>query len=131
MEPSLVVPQALTPVLAELMRLEPLFHSAHFDSSTENFQRLVAPEFWEVGASGKRYGRDFVLSVLADRSNGPEVTSWKTADFHVAEVGQDNYLLTYTLTQPDRVTRRASIWRRTSQGWQVIYHQGTVVQSHV
>ena len=36
--------------------------------------------------------------------------------------------LTYTLYQPGRVTRRSSIWHRSPSGWQVIYHQGTVVQ---
>jgi hypothetical protein len=44
------------------------------------------------------------------------------------EVAPGNYLLTYTLRQPGRVTRRATLWRRTGGGWQAIYHQGTVVQ---
>jgi hypothetical protein len=25
------------------------------------------------------------------------------------------------------VTRRATLWRRTTTGWKVLYHQGTVV----
>ena len=26
-----------------------------------------------------------------------------------------------------RVTRRATLWRRSKSGWKVLYHQGTVV----
>jgi hypothetical protein len=129
MEPDLTVPQALAPVLDELKKLEPLFHAAHAQASTQQFEQLVAPEFWEVGASGKRYSRAFVLKVLAERIESPDVALWHTDDFCVAELGAGNYLLTYTLHQPDRVTRRASIWRRTASGWQVVYHQGTVVQA--
>jgi len=39
------------------------------------------------------------------------------------------YLLTYTLLQGgSRLTRRATIWQRTKNGWQIVYHQGTIVQ---
>jgi hypothetical protein len=32
------------------------------------------------------------------------------------------------LIQGERITRRATIWRRTAEEWQAIYHQGTVVK---
>jgi hypothetical protein len=128
MEPTLVVPENLRPILKELTLLEPLFHSAGFDARPEKFEQLVAPDFWEVGASGNRYSREFVLKVLSERQASPDVADWRTEDFFVTEAGQDNYLLTYTLFQPGRVTRRLSVWRRTQGGWQVAYHQGTVVQ---
>jgi hypothetical protein len=38
-------------------------------------------------------------------------------------------LLTYTLLQnKQRLTRRATIWQRTAEGWKIVYHQGTIVQ---
>jgi len=41
-----------------------------------------------------------------------------------------NYLLTYTLVQDaTRVTRRATIWRRSANTWKIVYHQGTVVEN--
>jgi hypothetical protein len=127
MEPELVVPERLQPVLEELRRLEPLFHAANHDASAERFEDLVAPQFWEIGASGRRYSRDFALSVLKERQRKPAEEEWETKDFHVLEIAQGNYLLTYTLVQPVRVTRRATIWRRYADGWKAIYHQGTVV----
>jgi len=27
-----------------------------------------------------------------------------------------------------RITRRATLWRRTAGGWKVLYHQGTLVE---
>ena len=40
------------------------------------------------------------------------------------------FSLTYTLIQGARVTRRATIWRRTAEGWKIVYHQGTVVEEN-
>ncbi len=131
MEPELSTPEALQPILRELKALEPVFHAACADATPARFQQLVAPEFWEVGASGNRYSRDFALKVLAERQAAPEATDWRTADWHLAEAGADHYLLTYTLFQPGRMTRRLSVWRRQGHGWQVTYHQGTVIQGFV
>jgi len=38
--------------------------------------------------------------------------------------------LTYTLDQAGRLTRRATIWLRTNEGWQILYHQGTIVSAN-
>lgn len=125
-EPDPVTDAALAPVLAELRRLEPLFALAEAGATREDIDRLLVADFWEVGASGGRYGRDFVLEVLAGRQREPRGEAWETKDFHCREVAPGNYLLTYTLVQPARLTRRASLWRRTSGGWTLLYHQGTV-----
>lgn len=127
MEPHLVVHENLQPILEELQRLEPQFHAAYPGATPEKFEELVAPEFWEIGASGRRYSREFALSVLTERQKGPAEEAWKTKDFHVFEVGEGSYLLSYTLLQPDRVTLRATLWRRDAGCWKAIFHQGTVV----
>ncbi len=84
--------------------------------------------FWEVGASGRRYSREYALDVLEKREAQQAEDTWQTHDFHLLEIAVDNYLLTYTLIQDARVTRRSTIWRRTAQGWRAVYHQGTVVE---
>ncbi|MDM0038967.1 hypothetical protein QTH89_21215 [Variovorax sp. J22G21] len=53
--------------------------------------------------------------------------SWEAREFFCQELAPANYLLTYTLHQGHRVTRRATLWRRVSERWQVVYHQGTPV----
>jgi len=37
-------------------------------------------------------------------------------------------LITYALEQGPRITRRATLWRRTAAGWKILYHQGTIVE---
>ncbi|HEY5041690.1 MAG TPA: DUF4440 domain-containing protein [Verrucomicrobiae bacterium] len=111
----------------ELMQREPLFHRAAFGTSRRDFEKLTAPEFWEVGASGRRFSREFVLNTLEERYANQKEDVWEVGDFLCQEIATDNYLVTYTLIQGERVTRRATIWRRTSSGWQIVYHQGTVV----
>jgi hypothetical protein len=128
MEPHLVVTADLVPILEELKRLEPLFHGAAVGATPRWFEELVADEFWEVGASGRRYSREFALGVLKTRGRDPTEDEWVTSGFHVSEVAPDNYLLTYTLQQPGRLTRRMTLWRRAGQRWKAVYHQGTVVQ---
>lgn len=111
----------------ELMRREPLFHRAEFGTTRAHLEKMTAPEFWEVGASGRRFSREFVLDTLEERYRNHSEDVWELGDFHCVEIATDNYLATYTLIQGERVTRRATLWRRTPQGWQIVYHQGTVV----
>lgn len=127
MEPTLTTPEHLLSILDDLQRLEPLYHSACPAADVAHFDALVAPEFWEIGASGRRYSRAFALGVLRDRVRMPAADEWRTDDFHVAEIAPAHYLLTYRLLQPGRITRRATLWRRDDAGWKAVFHQGTVV----
>lgn len=127
MEPTLTLPPHLADVLNELQALEPVFHAAHPNATPADFERLVSPDFWEVGATGRRYSRAFALQVLRDRHGHPDPATWITDEFHVQQAGDAVYLLTYRLKQPGRVTRRLTVWRRELDHWLAIYHQGTVV----
>lgn len=125
MEPALKTPPHLHAVLEELRRREPIFHKPEFGSTRADFEAMVDDEFWEVGASGKRYSREFILEVLGTRPRDPDEDKWLCSDFQCREIAADNYLLTYTLLQGARLTRRATLWRRTPAGWKILYHQGT------
>lgn len=126
-EPRFESTPELEAVREELMRREPLFHRAEFGTTRAHFEKMTAPEFWEVGASGRRYSREFVLDTLEDKYRNYREDVWEVGDFHCIEIAADNYLATYTLVQGERVTRRATLWRRTPQGWLIVYHQGTLV----
>ncbi|MGO9339763.1 MAG: DUF4440 domain-containing protein [Terracidiphilus sp.] len=116
-------------VLAELVRREPIFHRSELGTTRADFERMTAEDFWETGASGRRYSRQFVLDELEKRFAAPHEDVWETSEFQCRRLGEDTYLLTYTLLQDHvRLTRRATIWRRTADGWRIVYHQGTVVQ---
>jgi len=127
MEPTLSTAPRLLAVLEELKRREPIFHRPELGTTRADFENMTEPSFWEVGASGRRYSRAFILDTLEDRVLKGYEDIWETLDFHCLEVASENYLVTYTLLQGARVTRRATLWRRTSSGWKILYHQGTVV----
>jgi hypothetical protein len=126
MNPALSLPDGLRPILQALSALEPLIYAANDGAPRAHFEALLALEFWEVGASGQRYSREHVLDVLEARQRQPLQQAWQTTDGHVQALAPDLYLHTYTLIQPTRVSRRATVWRQTPQGWQMVYHQGTV-----
>jgi hypothetical protein len=127
-EPELVTPVRLHHVLQELIAREPIFHRPELGTSRRELEDMTELEFWEVGASGRRYSRAYVFEILEERHRNPGPDPWQTRDFHCLELAPDNYLLTYTLVQGERVTRRATIWRRRADAWRIVYHQGTVVE---
>ena len=120
----------LLPVLEELKRREPIFHTPEFGTSRADFEKATAPEYWETGASGRRYSREFILN---DLEKNPPVDAasagWRSHDHAVRQLGSDTYLMTYTLRQLERITRRATIWQKTNEGWRILYHQGTIVSA--
>ncbi len=128
-EPDLTTDPALTGILEELAALEPIFHRPERGTTCADFERMTCDNFWEVGASGRRYSRAFVLDELEKRFAAPREDVWETSGLNCRELAPDVYLLTYTLLQNGaRKTRRATIWRRTAEGWKIVFHQGTVVE---
>jgi hypothetical protein len=119
----------LLDVLAELRRREPIFHRPEFGTTRAELETMVDGDFWEVGASGRRYTRKYALEVLEKRTGTPDEELWETTDFRCQELAVDLYLLTYTLRQGERITRRSTIWRRSTEGWKVVFHQGTIVEA--
>jgi len=111
----------LLSILDDLRRREPIFHRPAFPT-------IMSPDYWEVGASGRRYSRAFILETLTQHPPvDAEVVNWQTTDFALQELSPNTYLLTYTLDQTGRLTRRSTLWKHTPDGWQILYHQGTVV----
>jgi hypothetical protein len=131
MEPTFVTPPALRAVLAELKRREPLFHTPEFGSTRAAYAELLDADFWEVGASGRRYSREYVLDILGTRAPDVNEDAWETHDFHVREIAAEHFLITYTLLQGSRITRRTTLWRRTGNRFVALYHQGTLVDSAI
>lgn len=117
----------LLAVLQDLLRLEPVFHHPELGATRADFDRTTDANFWETGASGRRYGREEVWAVLERRYADSIEDEWQVTDPRVQIVGSDTYLMTYTLIQIRRVTRRATLWQRRGNDWVVLYHQGTVV----
>ena len=131
MEPVLVTKPELADVLEALRSRERIFHRPGHGTTRRDLEEMIAPEFFEVGASGRRYGRRHSIeTVLARRfDSAPAEDAWEASGFHVREIAPDLFLLTYDLVQDlARHTRRATIWRRVGPSYQIVYHQGTIIE---
>lgn len=127
MEPILKTEERLLSVLEELIKLEIFIHWPTLGPTKQELENILDENFWEVGASGKRYNRDIVLRVLEERTGKANPEVWINKDFHCAEISAGHYLLTYTLCQGERLTQRSSIWRKKGERFKLVYHQGTIV----
>jgi hypothetical protein len=114
--------------LEELCRLEPIFHTEAFGRTAAEFECRMSTDYWEVGASGRRYSRGFILEQVGQiaRVNAGSA-GWRSSEFGLKRLGPETFLFTYTLDQNGRLTRRSTIWQKSVEGWRVLYHQGTVV----
>jgi hypothetical protein len=114
-------------VFEELRNLEPIFHYPELGTSEADYQRMTDSDFWEVGASGRIYDRRDVIEILLKRYSEPFEDVFRLDGCKCRQLSQDIWLFTYTLHQGDRVSRRATIWRRSEDDWKIVYHQGTLV----
>ncbi len=126
MTPTLITSDEHLAILEALKPLEPLIYVANAGASREHFEALLAPEFWEIAASGKRYSREYVINTLEERQQKPFKQAWHTSDYFLQPLANQFFLLTYTLHQPTRISQRTSLWRSVGDTWQLVYHQGTV-----
>ena len=125
------VDPGLEGILEELRSREPIFHTERFGRTLEDFERSTAADFWEVGASGRRYSRAFILQTRSrEELVDADAAGWRASEFGLRRLGPDCFLLTYTLDQQGRMTRRATVWERTGEVWRILYHQGTVVTAN-
>jgi hypothetical protein len=119
-------------ISGQLFAREPIFHRPELGTSQADFEAMMAPEFWEVGASGKAYTREYVLEVLKQRQRTAITEEQlEISEFCCQRVSQDHYLVTYLLDQSGRKSRRVTLWRNTDDGWKIVYHQGTLVSGEI
>ncbi len=125
-----VTDAACLTVMDELSKHEPIFHRPELGTSRSDFEAMITDDFWEIGASGNIYNRDYILEVLEQR-HSPDSEyqeDWETGDFYCRMIAENHYLLSYTLTLHGRLTRRTTLWNRTGDGWKAVFHQGTLVK---
>jgi hypothetical protein len=86
---------------------------------------LLDPEFFEFGASGRRWGRESILAVTgaAPAAPGPPVRVTEMAGTLLAP---GVVHLTFRTDDGERRVNRSSLWRRHPEaGWRMYFHQGT------
>ncbi len=111
-----------------LVELEEGLWRAETRQSPDWMDRVLAEDFIEFGASGRRYER---AEILQPASGSLDVVL-PLPEYAVRFLGDDVALATYVSVQvlPEggrRVARRSSVWRREPDGWKLAFHQGTLL----
>jgi hypothetical protein len=120
------------PELAEVLHREILLLKPGMRADADAVLALLHPDFLEFGASGRVWDATSLIEALAEESendatSGAELIC-RVEDPVAVLLAPGVVLLTYTAHEPDRVSRRSSVWVRDSDGpWLLRFHQGTVI----
>jgi len=117
-------------LLDKLRRLEEELHNREARGDGKGLEALLHPEAEEFGRSGKRYGRDEILAVIAGGKQAPEI---RARDYELSILADGVALLTYVSVHIDEPGQdpcralRSSLWLRSGESWQLRFHQGTPI----
>ena len=124
--------QQIEVIKSELLNLEPLFHHQEFGTSKEIFESMITDDYWEVGASGKVYSKEFIIDTLIERYSKLYSEEIEIKNFSCQEIENNSFYITYELIQnKTRHTRRLTIWKKIDGSWKALYHQGTIIEEEI
>jgi hypothetical protein len=107
--------------VALIRRLEEELLLPEARKSVTRLAALLAEEFIEIGSSGRIYEKQQIVDRLPQEQwTGPPAT---LSDFSARSLAPDLILAMYRI--PESNTIRSSIWKMTSTGWRLVFHQGT------
>ncbi|MDF3142179.1 MULTISPECIES: nuclear transport factor 2 family protein [unclassified Streptomyces] len=92
--------------------------------SPELLGSLLHPEFHEFGSSGRRWDWESTVSRLPVDTD-PADRYVVTSEIRGVRLAPDLVHLTFDTEYNGRHAHRSSLWRRTGDGWQMYFHQGT------
>lgn len=104
-------------IAGELALLDPTVRSDRSEA-----ERLIDPDFIEVGQGGRLWNFESVLTEFGASSSTPHV---EVSEMDARLLALDVVLVTYVSTMEGRGVRRSSLWRKSTEGWRVVFHQGT------
>ncbi|MDF1874074.1 nuclear transport factor 2 family protein [Vannielia sp.] len=111
--------------MTDFAALESAIWSAASAYDRAAIERLLAPDFFELSRSGRRYTRE---ELLTDTSEG-RPSAHRLHDLQSQPIAPGITLVTYRseTTTPDEVqwAARSTLWAETPAGWQARFHQGT------
>lgn len=114
----------------QLIELEQLLVQPATRLSAELLNRYLADDFYEIGASGRCFGKADVLTRLPTET--PPVITQQDFDCRVLADGlaQLTYRATIKRAENDAVAYsiRSSLYRLNGEEWRMLFHQGTACE---
>lgn len=85
--------------------------------------RFLAPDFYEIGQSGRRWSRDEIVAALV--SDTEPMLEAALTERETTLIHADTVLLSYRLDFESRASRRSALWRWDGSHVRCFFHQGT------
>jgi hypothetical protein len=120
---------------ALLRALEERLLSAEGRAAPEVIDRLLGDDFIEIGSLGDKFGKREALEELAEETRDSHTYERVTSDWSIRSLTADVTLVTYRVIRHDRTegstadSLRSSIWQFRDGRWQMVFHQGTRLQT--
>jgi ribonuclease HI len=108
-------------MLDEVVELELRLLDPAVRADPAEVERLLHPEFREIGASGRMWDRDSMVAALAEEPG----TGATASEVEARMVAHEVVLVTYVSESAAGRSLRSSLWVRGEDGWRVLFHQGT------
>jgi len=112
-----------------LIEQEIALHQHEIRTDREQVERLLHPDFVEIGRSGKQYDFQSIWDSELKASNPQHVLH--SQDYLAVKLSPGVMLLLYQTATKQSVggysdyAKRSSVWVFNESCWQMIYHQGT------
>jgi hypothetical protein len=115
-----------------LQRFEEELLQPNVRNSGERVAELLADDFVEFGSSGRVFNKQQIIDALRQEVG----TCHRTMDdLRTNLLAPGVVLVTYRITrhtdegEPSIRLLRSSIWKQLAGRWQMVFHQGTVMQN--
>lgn len=113
--------------MEHLIGLERSLLTQQVRGSAQALEALLAPDFTEFGASGRRFSRAGIVADLA----GEQPAVYSAWAFECVQLAHGLIQLRYVSEMRSAHgvgrARRSSLWRLEEAGWRMVFHQGTLI----
>lgn len=113
--------------LDRVLELERELQTPACRADEARLRELLAPDFLEIGASGRRWDLHSTLAMLRDESVEGDSAVIKLSGLTARVLAPAVIQVFWESDRAGRRARRTSIWCERAGGWQQVYHQGTLV----
>lgn len=113
------------PALTTVLDLERELQSPQARADEGRLRQLLAPDFAEIGASGRTWDRETILDLLRGESAEVATDPIEVLDLRGRVLAPGVIQVSWDSRRGDRHARRTSIWCERETGWQQVHHQGT------
>ncbi|NGN92906.1 nuclear transport factor 2 family protein [Nocardioides sp. KC13] len=107
------------------MALERELQTASVRADPSRLVELLAPDFEEIGASGRQWDITSILEMLAGEDE--DMSDIEVHGLTGRVIADGVIILRWQSVRDECRVNRTSLWQRRPEGWRLVHHQGTPV----